>query len=83
MLVEVSCSKGNVCTVCLCHDEKEIAQAVFNLAELIDIPLSTRFAALPFIALFLINPERGPFEFEGISLRHLSEEEEDKWQKAF
>ena len=83
MLCEVSCSKGTICTACICHDDKEVAQAVFNLAGLLDIPMATRFAALPFIALFLINPEAEAFEFEGISLRHLPEEDYEKWQKAF
>ena len=83
MLVEVSCSKDNVCTTCICHSDKEVGEAVFNLSNLLDIPLPVRFTAIPVIAFFLLGPEPEVLEFEGITLRHLPEEEYDKWQKAF
>lgn len=83
MLCEVSGSKGDVCTTHLCHSEKEVGDAVFNLADLLDIPMSVRFAALPVIAFFLLGTGPDTLQVEGITLRHLPKEEYEKWQQAF
>ena len=83
MLCEVSCSKGNVCTTCICHNEAQVADAVFDLSESLKIPYPDRFAILPVIAIFLTAPAGMSMYVNGITLRHLPEEEYEKWQKAF
>lgn len=83
MLYEISAAKGSELTVYICREPSEISEAIFNCGKSLGIPQPllglSAFAVGPHMAGG--NPE--PLDFMGIKCRNLSEEENEKWQRAF
>ena len=83
MLYEVSCTSGNELTAYICRDSSEVANAVFDCGGKLDIPHSLLMFSVIAVGPHIASEDTEPFDFMGIKCRNLSEEEYEKWQKAF
>lgn len=73
----------NDCPTYICKTVEEETEALSNLIDFKKCSVDDVISLAMLFGVHARNPEAPPIEIMGIHAEHISEEEYEKWQKAF